>query len=182
MPHVHFSVGEDEATLLTVFVRGLEAGVDVDEGQTVEYAKNRAIDQLWQKLPFCHAATALSSLTVYEAETCREVYDDERVRDGMRLIIAHEPPSEQAAEAPSLGTGFAQAFADAAGKKLGVDTRPAAAKPPASGRHVPTQEELKRMSVRELRSIIADAGGSSADCKEKTDLVERALSLVGTSR
>uniref|UniRef100_A0A7S4RY32 ARMET C-terminal domain-containing protein n=1 Tax=Alexandrium monilatum TaxID=311494 RepID=A0A7S4RY32_9DINO len=170
MPRVHFAVGEDEATLLTVFVRGLEAEIEVEEGQTVEFAKNRAIDQLWQKLPFCHASTALMSLQVFEADSCRELDERERVADGMRLVLAQEPPSEPSADASSAGAGFAKAFADAASKKLGMSSEA----PQAGGRHL-TREALQKLSVKELRAVIAEAGASSADCVEKADLVERAL-------
>ena len=58
MPKLSFTVSEDEATLLTVMTRGLATDVDVPAGKDLGYAKNRAIDKLWQNIPFCHAVAA----------------------------------------------------------------------------------------------------------------------------
>mmetsp|Transcript_85363 Transcript_85363/g.242072 ORF Transcript_85363/g.242072 Transcript_85363/m.242072 type:complete len:182 (+) Transcript_85363:85-630(+) len=176
MPRVHFSVGEDEATMLTVFVKGLEADVEVEEGQTVEFAKNRAIDQLSPKVPFCHAMTALCTLRLFDAASCAELTGDERAEDGMRLLLGHEPPSEQPGEVPAASAALAGMFSEAAKKKLGPAVEPvkpaAAAGPPAPRAY--TLRELRRLSVKELRGVIEGAGGSWAGCIEKSDLVEAA--------
>ena len=58
MPKLSFAVSEDEATLLTVMTRGLATEVEVPAGKDLGYAKNRAIDKLWQNIPFCHAVAA----------------------------------------------------------------------------------------------------------------------------
>ena len=62
MPKLSFAVAEDEATLLTVMTRGLSTDIEVPKGKDLGYAKNRAIDKLWQNIPFCHAVAALPGL------------------------------------------------------------------------------------------------------------------------
>mmetsp|Transcript_111353 Transcript_111353/g.237900 ORF Transcript_111353/g.237900 Transcript_111353/m.237900 type:complete len:177 (-) Transcript_111353:34-564(-) len=176
MPHVHVSVGEDETTLLTVFVRGLNVDLDVASGSTVDFARNRAIDQLWAKVPFCHGATAMSTLRLFDAGTKRELQDNEPVEDGMHFVMAAETPRE------GVQTSGAAAYADVASSfmkgKLGSAVEEVKAK---SGVAPRSREELQRLSVKDLRKVIEDAGASSAGCVEKADLVEAAIRATGGS-
>ena len=44
---------------------------------------------------------------------------------------------------------------------------------------MPSEEEVRALSVRELKALIARAGLGAVDCVEKAELVERALEAKG---
>merc|ERR1712032_101924 len=145
------------------FVKGLEADIDVDKGQTVEYAKNRAVDKMWPQVPFCHAATALSGLDVFDAESLEELTGDEKVRDGMRLVIARDKPGTTP-KAPDIQVP----------DRLSRPQKPPQAeeKEATARKKTYTREELNALSIKELKKVIERARGSAAGCLEKNELVE----------
>ncbi|CAJ1405463.1 unnamed protein product [Effrenium voratum] len=150
--------------------RGLQTEVEVPEGKDVGFAKNRAIDKLWQSIPFCHAVAALSNLRVFESG--EELEDSAPCWDGQRLLLAAEPPSADGAATAGAGSAAA-AYAEAVGAigrhKLGLD----APKPAGTS---PAAEELMKLPMKELKARLAAAGKSAEGCLEKADLVDRLMS------
>eukprot|EP00439_Symbiodinium_sp_Y106_P073840 s3300_g14.t1 len=119
MPKLSFAVSEDEATLLTVMTRGLATEVEVPAGKDLGYAKNRAIDKLWQNIPFCHAVAALANLRIFDTESGEELQEGEAVKDGMKLLLALETPREGGPSAAA--SAFASVVSAVGRHKLGLD-------------------------------------------------------------
>eukprot|EP00931_Biecheleriopsis_adriatica_P093620 TRINITY_DN67346_c0_g1_i1.p1 TRINITY_DN67346_c0_g1~~TRINITY_DN67346_c0_g1_i1.p1 ORF type:complete len:212 (+),score=55.20 TRINITY_DN67346_c0_g1_i1:63-638(+) len=188
MYRIHFSVGEDEATLLTVFTKGLKADVEVAPGKNLEFAKNRAVDKLWQHIPFCHAAAALCSLRIFDAATGDELQDTDLAEDGMQLVLAQEPPVP--GKAPSATSAEATAYMSAVSalgrQKLGLDRESLDANAAVDARRQPgtagygspaphSRAELQALPLKDLKSRLSTAGISTEGCLEKADLVDRLL-------
>eukprot|EP00434_Breviolum_minutum_P010799 symbB.v1.2.009524.t4/scaffold606.1/size182035/14 len=165
MLKLHFAVAEDEQTLLTVMTRGLATEVEVPPGKDLEFAKNRAIDKLWQNIPFCHAVAALSTLRLFEDGV--EVLESTPCRDQQRLLLAAEAP-DLAKPVAAEAAAFAGAV-DALGRhKLGLNETEATMKPES-------RDELMKQPMKELKARLSKAGLSAEGCLEKADLVERLL-------
>ncbi|OLP93777.1 Zinc finger CCCH domain-containing protein 64 [Symbiodinium microadriaticum] len=137
---------QDEATLLTVMTRGLATDVDVPAGKDLGYAKNRAIDKLWQNIPFCHAVAALANLRIFDAESGEELQEGEAVWDGMKLLLAMETPGEGGPSAAA--SAFASVVSAVGRHKLGLDG-----------------------DGKELKARLKEAGLSTDGCLEKSDLI-----------
>mmetsp|Transcript_75160 Transcript_75160/g.141764 ORF Transcript_75160/g.141764 Transcript_75160/m.141764 type:complete len:184 (-) Transcript_75160:94-645(-) len=183
MVRLRYSCGIDEHTVTAIFVKGLRTEVDVPKGNTVGYGKNRAIDKMWKQVPFCHAATALTSLTIYDAATFEEVDDEDVVREGAHYVLAHQAPTkEELEEEEKLSKSKSAEYMFGASKL--PETAPAENTPVSAAKATapePTKytcEDLQKLSVKELRKIIQGAGGSCEGCLEKSDLVECALRVV----
>ncbi|CAK9077419.1 Cocaine esterase [Durusdinium trenchii] len=165
MLKLHFSVTEDEATLLTVMTTGLATEVEVPRGKDVGFAKNRAIDKLWPSIPFCHAVAALSNLRIFDDQG-EELNDGDAcsaLSEGQHLRLSAAPPGPRGVSAGPVSAG-AQVFAStvsAVGRhKLGLD----AAGPDS-------REELMKLPLKELKARLAASGLSAEGCLEKADLV-----------
>mmetsp|Transcript_32315 Transcript_32315/g.60842 ORF Transcript_32315/g.60842 Transcript_32315/m.60842 type:complete len:173 (+) Transcript_32315:21-539(+) len=170
MLKISFAVSEDEATLLTVMTRGLVTDVDVQQGKDLGYAKNRAIDKLWKNIPFCHAVAALSNLRMFDTSSGEELEDSEPVQDGQQVLLALEPPGGKA-EASAAAEAFASVVSAVGRHKLGLDQEEN--KPSES--MGATREELQKLSLKELKARLLEAGLSTEGCLEKGDLVDRLL-------
>lgn len=91
MANVHVSVGRDQATFLTLFNKEpLEVDIQLERGKNVEWVKNRAIDQLWPRVGFCHAVAALASLRVFDAASGRELAESEAAEANSHIVLAQE--------------------------------------------------------------------------------------------
>ncbi|CAK9096032.1 unnamed protein product [Durusdinium trenchii] len=161
MLKLHFSVTEDEATLLTVMTTGLATEVEVPRGKDVGFAKNRAIDKLWPSIPFCHAVAALSNLRIFDDQG-EELNDGDAcsaLSEGQHLRLSAAPPGPRGVSAGPVSAG-AQVFAStvsAVGRhKLGLD----AAGPDS-------REELMKLPLKELKARLAASGLSAEGCLEK---------------